>query len=75
VRAQDQSRALIEQEFDGGQRGLDACVIADHAVFERHVEINADEHLFSLGIDITNCLLVKHGFFSLSDIEMMRTRQ
>ena len=48
MRHQNHRRAALEQIRDCGQRGLDAPVVGDgprfHALCERHVEVNADQH-------------------------------
>ena len=45
-------RALSERVLDGGQRRLDARVVADDAVLQRDVEVHADENALALEIQI-----------------------
>ena len=43
-------RTVVQAVFDGRERGADTGVVADFAVFERHVHIGADEDGFTLNI-------------------------
>ena len=54
VRGQDRRRAVVQRVRDRRQRRSDARVVADFAVFERHVEVDADEHTLAAQIEIAN---------------------
>src|SRR4029077_13056339 len=47
-------RALVDRVFDGGQRCANTCVVFNHAVFDRHVEVDADERAFPSQIEVAN---------------------
>ena len=46
----DNGCAVVQAVFDGRERGADTGVVADFAVFERHVHIGADEDGFALHV-------------------------
>ncbi len=46
----DDGRAVVHAVFNGRNRGADTGVVADFAVFERHVHIGADEDGFALHV-------------------------
>ena len=52
VREQHDARARFHGVADGRQRGADAGVAGDLAVFHRHVEIFADQHPFTLQVQV-----------------------
>ena len=43
----DHGRALVQTVLNRGERGADTGVVADFAVFERHVHVGADQHGFA----------------------------
>ena len=45
---------LLERVADGRQRRADARVVADHAVLQRHVEVDADEHALALQVEVAD---------------------
>jgi hypothetical protein len=49
---QDHLRALVAQVLDGGQRLLQALVALDHAVLQRHVEVDAHDHALAGDVQI-----------------------
>ena len=51
---QNDGGAMIEREPYRRQRGANARVVADDAVFERHVEVDPDEEPLALKIEIAN---------------------
>ena len=72
MRAEDQSRSLLQQQVDGGQGGADARVVGDPAVLERDVEVHAGEHrLPLLEVQIANRALAERGLL----LSNRRTRQ
>ena len=52
VRGEDDRGALFERVPDRRQRCADAGVVADHAVLDRHVEVDADEDTLAGEIEI-----------------------
>src|SRR4029078_2240057 len=42
--------------FDGGQHPLDARGVADHAILDRHVEIDADQDALALYVGVLDAL-------------------
>src|SRR5687768_673697 len=48
------ARPLLERVFDRGQAGSDARVVLNLAVFNRNVEIYADENALTLQIEVFN---------------------
>ena len=52
VRGEDDGCALLERVPDRGQRCPDARVVANHTVFDRHVEVDADEDALAGEIEI-----------------------
>ena len=57
VAHEDDARVVIDQVLDRGQRGLDAGGVADDAVLDRHVEVNADQDALAVDIDVADGLL------------------
>src|SRR5215467_7610945 len=53
-------RALVERVLDSWQRRANARVVADDAVFQRHVEVDANEDALTLQGEIFNRQL-RHG--------------
>ena len=51
VAHQDDARAVADELLDRGQRGADARVIGDDAVFDRHVEVDAHQHLLASRVE------------------------
>ena len=73
VRAEDNLAAVSDQFFNCGQSSGDSVVIGDHAVLERYVEVNANEHFFALNIDVINCYFVElHSKYILSWSEICK---
>ncbi len=58
VRAQDHSRAVIEQILDGRQGRPNAGIVAHFAILDRYVEIDPHQDLFTFYIDIANGFLL-----------------
>src|SRR6267143_1693268 len=58
MRSEHQSAALLNREAERGDRFANAGVVGDHAVFERNVEVHADEDAFSAKIEIVDGQLV-----------------
>src|SRR5439155_3709691 len=54
------SRALIERVLDRRERRANTSVVADDAVFQRHVEVDANEDALALELKIFNRQL-RHG--------------
>ncbi len=54
VRAEDDLGLVAERVLDGGERLADARVVGDDAVFERHVEVDADEHALVGEVEVAN---------------------
>ena len=54
VRGEDDGGALVERVLDGRQRRAHAGVVADDAVLERHVEVDADENALALEIEVAD---------------------
>ena len=50
VAHQDNGRAVIQAVAHRGERGADAGVVADFAVFNRHVQVGTDQHGFTAHI-------------------------
>ena len=44
---QDDAGTGVQAVFDGRQAGADAGVVADHAIFHRHVHVNTDQYAFA----------------------------
>src|SRR5450759_384294 len=51
---QDHDGALSEQRTNGRQCSLDAAVVGDLAVFERNVEVDADEDALSGRVQVSD---------------------
>jgi len=49
---EDGGRALLERVGDRRQRRLDARVVADRAILDRHVEVDPDENAFSPELEV-----------------------
>ena len=47
VAHQDNGRAVFQAVAHGGERGADTGVVADFAVFNRHVQVGTDQHGFA----------------------------
>ena len=47
VAHQDNGRAVFQAVAYGGERSADAGVVADFAVFNRHVQVGTDQHGFA----------------------------
>src|SRR5204863_10143768 len=62
----DCRRARLDRKLDRRQRRLDACLVADHAGFEGHVEVDADEDASPAEIQVADGLLHKPFFASVS---------
>lgn len=58
---QDQRGTLIQNIFDGRQRGLDSLVIGDGSILHGYVEVHTHDDALAFEIDVFNSLLV-HGF-------------
>ena len=65
VASQDDPGALSEQIADGRNRGPDARVVGHLAVFERDVEVDAQEHTLAGGVEVADRQFV-HGASSLA---------
>ena len=48
----DHRRTVIQRVLDRRNRGADACVVADASLFERDVEVDADEDPLTLQIEV-----------------------
>jgi hypothetical protein len=68
VGTQNQGRAMIEQIIQGGQSGLNACVVGHCNVIVRvfaaqgHVKIHPHQNFFVFYINIGNCFFYARGF-------------
>ena len=63
-RQDDDARAVVQCVGDRRQRRGDAGVVADHAVLERHVEVDADEDALAGDVEVANRAVwsrVRHG--------------
>ncbi|MPN43394.1 hypothetical protein SDC9_190953 [bioreactor metagenome] len=67
VGQQHQLGTLFQNVIDGGKSGADTGIVRDLAVLERHVEVNAHDHVGALEIDVLDSLFVDihHDIFSL----------
>ena len=54
VRGEDHLCLTAQRVLDGGDGLADARVVGDRAVFERHVEVDADEHTFAGEIEVAD---------------------
>ena len=52
VRGEDDGRALVERVLNRRQRGPDPRVVADHAVLDRDVEVDADEDALAGQVEV-----------------------
>src|SRR5438876_785302 len=60
VRSKDEAGAFLNSKANGGQRFADASLVGDDAVFERNVEVHADEDAFAAEVEVVDGELV-HG--------------
>ena len=60
VAHQDGAPAAVEDGLDGGQGFADAAIIGDDAIFDGHVEVDADEDFLGLDVDLGDGFL-GHG--------------
>ncbi len=67
VRSDDDFRAFVRQSFDGRDETVDTGGVGDFAVFERDVQIGADENDFAFGVQIFNRIEFSHFLFSSAD--------
>ena len=58
VAHENEAAALFENVFDGGESALDAGVVLDDSVFDRHIEVDAHDNAFAFEIDVTQSFLV-----------------
>ena len=58
VGAENYFAAVSDQLLDGRKCCYDTCLICDHAIFQRYVEIASYKDAFSFCIDIINCFLI-----------------
>ena len=64
---EDDASIVLDEVVDGGQGSLDAGGVANDAILDRHVEVNADENALAVDIDVADGLLGKgHVCFYLS---------
>ena len=56
---EDHRRAVIHQILDGGNGFPNALIVRNDTVVERHVEVAAHQHLFSLDVDVFNGLFIE----------------
>jgi hypothetical protein len=62
MRCQDDTRARLERELDGGQGFADAGVVGHRGARERHVEVDANERALAGELQIANRLdAVEHA--------------
>ena len=67
VAHEDDASVVLNEVVDGGQGSLDAGGVANDAILDRHVEVNADENALAVDIDVADGLLGKgHVCFYLS---------
>ena len=67
VAHEDDASIVLDEVVDGGQGSLDAGGVANDAILDRHVEVNADENALAVDIDVADGLLGKgHVCFYLS---------
>ena len=57
VAHEDDAGVVLDQVVDGRQGGLDAGGVANDAVLDRHVEVNADEDALAVDVDVADGLL------------------
>lgn len=64
---EDDASVVLNEVVDSGQGCLDAGGVANDAILDRHVEVNADENALAVDIDVADGLLGKgHVCFYLS---------
>ena len=64
---EDDASVVLNEVVDGGQGSLDTGGVANDAILDRHVEVNADENALAVDIDVADGLLGKgHVCFYLS---------
>lgn len=64
---EDDASVVLNEIVDGGQGSLDTGGVANDAILDRHVEVNADENALAVDIDVADGLLGKgHVCFYLS---------
>jgi len=51
---QDDRRAVVQRVLNRRQRRADARIVADAAVFHRHVEVDPDEHALSFQVEVAD---------------------
>ena len=67
VAHEDDASVVLNEVVDGGQGSLDTGGVANDAILDRHVKVNADENALSVDIDVADGLLGKgHVCFYLS---------
>ena len=67
VAHEDDASVVLNEIVDGGQGSLDAGGVANDAILDRHVKVNADENALAVDIDVADGLLGKgHVCFYLS---------
>ena len=67
VAHEDNASIVLNEIVDGGQGSLDTGGVANDAILDRHVEVNADENALAVDIDVADGLLGKgHVCFYLS---------
>ena len=67
VAHEDDASVVLNEVVDGGQGSLDTGGVANDAILDRHVEVNADENALAVDIDVADGLLGKgHVCFYLS---------
>ena len=67
VAHEDDASVVLNEIVDGGQGSLDTGGVANDAILDRHVKVNADENALAVDIDVADGLLGKgHVCFYLS---------
>ena len=67
VAHEDDASVVLNEVVDGGQGSLNTGGVANDAILDRHVEVNADENALAVDIDVADGLLGKgHVCFYLS---------
>ena len=54
MRSEDEAAAFLNGEAERGNRFADACVVGDDAVFQRNVEVHADENAFAAEVEVVD---------------------
>ena len=57
--AEDHLGIVVKQIFYRGKGGDNALIAGDYAVFQRHVEVTANEHLLACYVDILDRFFVQ----------------